>query len=918
MTQWTVAILIGALALIAAAAPVWSAQTTTVQGYILDPNWYAPHPKLTSPQVYGTGLYEYGIAGNITSSSNLGFYTNTESTADNHLWGIYGHFQKANQYDGTYTLSTWDVWWRPTFVFNQYLNGASTPEIIVRQHANMWSYGPDWEANYNEFGQTFAASGSSVVMVIVRSAVGGINLTASIHDGGPTGPQIGPSRSATSAVGPGDTRFVWNGGEVPTTPGHVYYLKIKAPAGNYSAVLCNNDPIPDYSDAMPEGYAYHEGVPWYQTSSTVDYGKGMDLGVTICSDDDGILTNMFLRSGGTDTGFANSVGQTFRARGTSLLSFVAWIPDGNNTYVATVYNSVGGTQIGTANKSRQMRWGDPEILWTWSPGELPLTPGQTYYIEVTKDPAGPWYTAYANPYNVYANGQAYKDRVAQTGVDLAGTIMEEESPGSATVPTVQFTSFPTVALADRGMNSLTIRWTTDVASDTTIEYCKWAGPYTNTYTNSTSVTSHVTTLTGLESNTMYHLRVRCAAPGYRTGVTRDFVACTINDSPNLLTNPSFELPGGSTSPVKPPPGWSCNGMDWGESNGTWFWGLPPYAGNWLLEGATNSSGCDANVWQTVTGLTPGKEYNFTVAVTSWMREGSNPDYWKYDVWYDKGRADFIKLGVDPYGNNNPTNPAVWWQPRMYSHLHYTVIGTHIVALSDKVTFCIALQGAGGCWHLYGIDDARVSTRNPLYTAYTLTNLKMNAADGLNAEVSNLIVTASTAEAGAYYAETADRSTGIRIVSSDLYVFAGKKVAVRGTLYTDPQTKERMLKDAFFISQVSDTQPKPLQMHCRNVGGARYGPSLEVPGSTGPHNTGLAVEIGGRVTAKDTNSKWIFVNDGSMAGDGIKVDTSHISAANVPNVNSTVVIAGISSRYYSSGIKAVVIVRRASDVKYKNP
>ena len=39
-----------------------SAYSATIHGYVLDPNWYAKHPKLTFPQVYGTGQYEYGVA----------------------------------------------------------------------------------------------------------------------------------------------------------------------------------------------------------------------------------------------------------------------------------------------------------------------------------------------------------------------------------------------------------------------------------------------------------------------------------------------------------------------------------------------------------------------------------------------------------------------------------------------------------------------------------------------------------------------------------------------------------------------------------------------------------------------------------------------------------------------------------------
>lgn len=855
----------------------------TIQGYVLDPNWYAPHPQLTSPQVYGTGQYEYSVSGNIANSTALGFYDDTD---------IYGNFYKQSQPDGIYTLASWDTWWRSAYAINQNLSGVFTPRVILRLHANMWSYGPRWGAAYNEIGQTFVATGNSVVMVIVRSPLEGIQITASIHQGGPTGPQIGPSRTFTSPTGPSDVRLIWSGGEVPTVPGQLYYLKLKA-AGATKAILCDNDPIPDLSDPMPEGCLYHDGVAV----------PDMDLGVTICSDDDGIVTNLWTRSGGYDLS-GSSIGQTFTARGVNLLSFVAWIPDTSGTYIATLYNGVGGAQIGTAKKNKVARWGDPEILWTWAPGECPLTPGNTYYIEVTKEGGGT-FLAYGNPWSLYSGGQAYVNRVAQGGsIDIAGTIMEEQSSGSATKPTVQFTTYPTVALADRGTRSITVRWVTDVPSDSTIEYAAWNCPYTNTYYNSSLVTNHVATITGLEPNTLYHFRVKSAASGRYPGVTRDLVTATINESPNLLANPSFEE--GSGSSPRTITGWTCAGMDIKASDGSWFGGIPPYAGNWLCEAAVNGSSCDGVIYQTVNAI-PGYDYKFTAAVSSWMIENNT---WKYDVWHQYGRLDYMRVGIDPYGGNDPNSPNVRWTPRFYSHLRYNMAGIHAVAQSNRISVFVSFGGLGGQWHMYGIDDCRLST-DITYTPYALTALKAQQPDGTNAEVSDLIITAVPSEAGAYYAETADRSCGIKIVSSDTAT-VGQKVTVRGTLRTDSLTKERYLDVASFPSKTSSTEPKPLEMLCKNIGGAAYGSIPAVPDSSGPHNTGLAIRVAGKVTVKGAN--YVFLNDGSLPGYGIKVDMSHVSSALIPDGGQTVGLSGISSLYYAAGVRPLLIVRRASDIR----
>jgi hypothetical protein len=692
LTRGALALLLGVLV----AAP-GICQTTTIQGFVLDPNWYAPHPRASG--VYGTGMYEYGVAGNIVGSSLPGLFTSTENYPDNYWWGIFGFFRKPGQAAGTYTIATWDTWWRSTFLFNQSLSGAAAP-LFLRLNATMWSYAPTWTTGHNEFGQTFAATGSSVVMVVLRNAAASINgCTISIHRGGPAGPQVGPARTFNMGGGLGDTRIIWNGGEVPTIPGEIYYVKIKAPAGQFP-VLCNNEPVPDFSDPAPEGAAYHDGALW---------APDRDLGLTICSDDDGLLTNMFLRSGGTSITGAASVGQTFTARGTSLISFCAWIPDSSANYRATLYDSVGGTPIGTPKVSRLMRWGDPEVMWTWGPGECPLTPGKTYYLEITREGGGTVGTVYTNPHNAYGGGQAHANRSPVAGMDLAGTIMEEESPGSATMPRVQITGGPTVSRADRAANAITIRWTTNLPSSSKVELAPWIGPYTGQVTESSQVTTHVVTVRGLAPNTMYHMRVSSAAPGARPAVSRDFVACTLEGpKPNLLANPSFEE-GSGPSPRKPVPGWNYTGMDIGASDGSWFWGLPPYHGSWFLQGAINGGDPDARVWQRVTGVTPGKRYNFTCAVTSWMREN---DTWKYDVWHNSGRLDQIRIGIDSYGGTNPDSPNVQWTPNMYSHLRYTTIGTSAVAASSAITVFVQMRGRGGQWHLYGLDDCILTEDAP--------------------------------------------------------------------------------------------------------------------------------------------------------------------------------------------------------------
>jgi hypothetical protein len=914
-------------------------QTTAVEGYILDPNWYARHPKLSNqvtdelgnvtlipPYVFGTGMYEYGVGGSRPGDEGQGFSASTENSSQNNYWGIYGRFRKTGQAVGTWNLATWSRWWRPAFLFGtSYPYSAPVSNLflrpIVRLHANMWSYGASWPGNtftpkpqgedgtWNELGQTFVATGSSITMIVIRSPWSGVNFTATIRDGGPNGAQVGPARTFTSPDGPSDVRLFYSGGEVPTIPGHTYYVKLKA-SGTTKGLFCESEPIPDNSDPMPNGCVYRDGVP----------DESRDLGLTICSDDDGILTNLNIDkavtyAGGATPQLVSAVGQTFVARGVNLLYYGIYCPDHSTDYVATLYDGITngepGEIVGFAKKNSYTRYSDPEVVFVWEPGECPLTPGHTYYIEVTRASEGQFQFC-GSPFNTYSNGVCYVDRTLISGWDVSGCIMEEESAYSATRASVQFTSYPAVAPADRGARSLTVRWTTDIPSDSAIEYGAWNANYTSTYYSSGLVTDHVATLTGLDPNTMYHFRVKSAANLYRNAVSRDLVNCTINETPNLLVNPSFEElpPAPPTHHRTIPPPWYFSGLSGEAGDGSYFASVPPYAGSWLAEPAINGLPADGWCYQTVPAV-PGAEYNFSIALWTQLKE-QNTD--KYDVWNNDRRVDYVKLGIDPTGGTDRTSTSIKWTPAIYSQQSYTVFGTHATATSDHITVFVQMQGntiMANSWHIYGIDDCRLTSN---YFS-SLSDLKGSTPDGA-VVVDQLYVTALPSETGDYFVENKDRTQGIRVKSSDI-VGLGSRVKIRGTLKTDPDTHERYIDQATFLNPASDKAPDALGMLCKNLGGQGIGTLVPaVPGSVGPHNSGLVVRITGKVTVKDTEgSSYIWVNDGSMPGDGLKVDTSRLSPGDVPDAGADVGISGISALYLDNNVAAPMLIpRRASDIQ----
>jgi hypothetical protein len=234
-----------------------------------------------------------------------------------------------------------------------------------------------------------------------------------------------------------------------------------------------------------------------------------------------------------------------------------------------------------------------------------------------------------------------------------------------------------------------------------VEFAVDTPPYTRSVYEPAAVTSHALALPGLKPNAMYHYRVSSAAEGYRPAISRDLVICTRAAGTNLLLNPGFESGAASTSSSRPLTNWTATGgVDIKEANGGWFGGLPPHSGNWLLQGAVNGSTSDGYVYQRV-AATPEKNYTFSAWVTTWPQENNT---WKYDVWHDKGRLIYMRLGIDPFGGINPLSPDVQWTPRMYSHLRYSNLAKTAVARSANITVFISMKGDGVQWHLYGADD----------------------------------------------------------------------------------------------------------------------------------------------------------------------------------------------------------------------
>jgi hypothetical protein len=664
----------------------------TINGHVRDMNWYAQY----QGGPIGVGYYEFAVNANATNNSALGAFAGTD---------IFGAFTNTGVPAGSYTVSSWDVWWRPAFAFNVNVpaSGASV-DVDLRLKSTMWGYPAFWDpSGYYEFGQTFVASGP-ISMIYLRAPFN-TSYTLTVRTNGPGGASVGASRGFSGA---GDHRLIYGYGDMPTVAGSTYYVRIRTSSPAIGGVIMQMDPRPDFSDPMPGGCL------WLGDGVNMVPHLDRDLGLVIMSDDDGLITDLYTRGNGNSFSANTSVGQTFTARGVNLISAAFWTADpGAYTYVVRLLqNGPGGAQVGTTKRNKPARLGaDPEMIVTWAPGECPLTPGQTYYLEVTRDGGGTFNSVYVNTGNPFAFGQAYQNGAAMSGTDLAGTIMEEQSAGSAARPEIKIITDPFIVDSNRTATSLKVQWNTDVASDSTVEFAGINPPYTDRVFDAAPATAHAVWITNLQPHTMYHLRVSSSATNYKAATSRDIVICTRPLGSNLLANAGFEE--GSGASPRALTAWNKGGgVDIRQANGTWFFSMPPRSGGWLLQGAVNGGFSDGHVFQRV-AVTNGLDYTFSACVTTWPRENGTL---KYDVWNNQGRLIYMRLGLDPTGGTNASAGTVQWTPRMYSHRRSTIdysknwtqLAKRVVAQSTNLTVFIHMKGDGVEWHLFGVDDCALT------------------------------------------------------------------------------------------------------------------------------------------------------------------------------------------------------------------
>lgn len=765
---------------------------------------------------------------------------------------------------GTYTNATGNdgIFYNPGLPAGIYSQGFSEKEsfellyfkgLNVPASGNTWHirqfnpatfcFGTEWFYTWhNWYAQSFRATGENVISVGIRTAgAAESNIAVAVLDGdNPYAPQIGPTRTAGVSSTNGQCAY-WSAGEVPTVPGQVYTVRFTLPGGGQFS-------------------PWHQTVRWRMRSENPDGRTWMDgveidepLEMTVNQDDAGLINTMCCARQFGYTLLSQYGGQTFTARGTCVLA-VTWLTGSSALWAVSIHdgpgNGSGGPQIGPTKYVNGVAW-DGRSVVTFAPDEVPTVPGHVYYVKLRLAAGGAMVIYDLGGQDFYSGGQAYADGVAQAGRDFAIAVYEQKYAGSLDQPSVGIASFGVDTITD---SSAVVRWYTSPAADSTAEYGE-ATPYSSSVYDPALVTTHSVTLTGLKANTMYHVRATSRASGARPVVTKDMVFVTVPSTYNMLADPGFE----SGAFGK----WTKFGVgSIGIVTAPYFADAGPRTGAYGLGGATNGGTVQGGAYQRVPAV-PGSEYR----LSAWVYTYTVGDLWS------KSYQCIARIGIDPTGGTDPNSASILWTPYTNSPEAWTQIATKATATSDYLTvFLYAGNEQGITWSVFSYDD--IILTGPPPTDASIAQAVSEYPDGSYVKLSGAICTATNSQAPNYYVESPDRTAGLRISTLDA-MGLNDRVTLVGFLRTRV-SGERLLDNAAVVSRAPATAIRPISARSAHIGGASPGPYCPgIPGTVGPYNVGTLMRACGKVAVV---SGKVYLSDGSMAGEGIRVDNTGLATA----------------------------------------
>ena len=348
-------------------------------------------------------------------------------------------FFTFNVAPGTYSLLLDEpvFWGRPTVVPNIVVGPGQTIQLDVSHPADYgcafgsnsgeWGQNP-FTASAREWYQTFIATGTAITGVnfkLHQSNATQMQVTLHADNGGPitAWPQVGVARTRDLLPGPGDQWLRYRSNEIPTAPGHRYAMKFTGGGAG--------DPTFSIFRRWDAGQGFAGG----QAFTADGTPQNFDLYGNVFCDKDGTVTSycaVMYDLAALTTGTSNC-GQTVVAMGESLAAanlLFAASPTWDITATMRIrQGGPGGAIIGPAKtaKAASLAANSGFLAAVWNPGEVPLTPGQTYYIEVDR-PGGYNPAKFTHGGNSYLGGQAFIGGNPQSGVDFHMQVVEYAAP----------------------------------------------------------------------------------------------------------------------------------------------------------------------------------------------------------------------------------------------------------------------------------------------------------------------------------------------------------------------------------------------------------------------------------------------------------------------------------------------------------
>lgn len=831
-----------------------------ISGRLLNPRGFPISHIYDSCNIAGTNPSGTGTHTSATCTDGIFYHPNLPA-------GTYSHgFSEKDHYEALY------------------FKGLNVPAIgntwDIRQFKPAtFCFGSEWFYSWHSwYAQSFRATGENVISVGLRTAgADGSDIAVAILDGdNPYAPQIGPTRTLGVSSTNGQCAY-WSAGEVPTIPGRIYTVKLTvATGGSFSP--WHQTVREQMRVENPDGRCWADGT---------EIDEPLELCVN--QDDKGYVNTMCCARSNAGIGVpaGSYVGQTFTAKGSSVL-MVTWLCGSNALWAVSVHDGVDaygnpGAQIGPTKYVFGVAW-DGRAIVTFSPGEVPTVPGRTYFVKLRLNAGASFVIYNAKHGDEYSGGRAYVGTTPQN-FDFSLGIYEEKYTGSLDKPVIDIYGPRAESIT---ATSAVLRWDTYKLADSTVEYSE-STPYTNSQYDSTLTYVHSVPISGLTPNTMYHARVSSRASGMKEGVSKDFVFVTAPASRNLLADPGFESGAFGA--------WTKFGSGDIRITTSWLGGSGPRTGSYGLAGASNGGTVKGGAYQRVPAK-PGEVYRLSAWLWTHMEGGD---------FNSKAYQTIARIGIDPTGGTNPDSPTVKWSPYTYSQDTWMQAAISAVASSTYVTvFLYGGNDTGLQWSIFSYDDI-VLTTDAVPVETTITNALTQYPDGAYVSIPNVICTASKASAGDYYVESTDRTNGLRVSTSDTMA-VGDKVTVVGNILTR-NSGERYLANAAVLSRSASVPIKPLGARAVALGGSGLGPyCASVPGTIGPYNVGLLMRICG--TVKSSGSGYIYINDGSLPGDGVKVNTTSLTSP--PTVGQRAAVTGVVQLQLTGGV-ATVILRPRNDL-----